>query len=75
MFSVICQEKTPLRDHRGGSIYRRSYLCDDDRDMAVIPTEDAPGSLAYTATEGKCYLLDHHKCWHLCPAGGVPWGV
>ena len=75
MFSVISQEKTPLRDSRGGNIYRRIYLCDGGEDLGEIPMGDAPGSLAYTAAEGKCFVLDHGKHWRLSPGGGVPWGV
>lgn len=75
MFSVIRQEKTPLRDNRGGSVYRRTYFCDSEGDMSAVPAADAPGSLAYTAMEGKCYVLDHNKTWRLCPMGGVPWGA
>ncbi|MBQ9781040.1 MAG: hypothetical protein IJW00_08860 [Clostridia bacterium] len=73
MFSVITQEKTPLRDSRGGSVYRRTYLCDHHHDLAALPTDDAPASLCYVAETGKCYVLDHEKRWCLCPQGGVPW--
>ena len=73
MFSVILQEKTPLRDSRGGSIYRRAYLCDTLEDLESLPVSDAPASEAYVAEEGKTYILDHHKTWVPCPMGGMPW--
>ncbi len=73
MFSVIRQEKTPLRDQRGGSIFRRSYLCDFSEEIASLPTGDAPGSVCFTADEGKLYVLNHSGVWCACPAGGVPW--
>lgn len=75
MFSVINQEKTPLRDSRGGNIYRRVYLCDDDEDVPALPKGDAPGSLAYVTETGKGYVLDHGKIWRVCPVGGIPWQV
>lgn len=75
MFSIISQEKTPLRDSRGGSVYRRLYLCDGDADLSEIPTADAPGSVIYVADTGKTYVLDHGKCWRPCLEGGVPWHV
>ncbi len=75
MFSVITQEKTSLRDSRGGSVYRRAYLCDGDEDLKALPTEDAPGSLAYVAETGKCCVLDHVGTWHPCAEGGIPWRV
>lgn len=75
MYSVISQEKTPLRDSRGGSIYRRSYLCDGQTDVPGLPTEDAPGSLCYVAESGESYVLDHRRTWHPCPKGGMVWHV
>ncbi len=75
MYSVINQEKTPLRDSRGGNIYRRVYLCDTEADVPALPTSDAPGSLAYAAAEGKGYVLDHGKTWRVCSTGGIPWRV
>lgn len=73
MYSVINQTKTLLRDRRGDSVYRRSYLCDTSEDLLRLPVDDAPGSLAYVAADGGCYVLDHEKAWQICPAGGVPW--
>ncbi len=75
MHSVINQEKTPLRDNRGGSIYRRAYLCDKTEDVSLLPTEDAPGSVCYVAADGKNYVLNHEKTWCACPVGGVPWQI
>ena len=75
MYSVIHQTKTLLRDRRGDSVYRRSYLCDTAEDLPLLPTDDAPGSLAYIAVAGRYYLLDHHKTWHPCPPGGAPWQI
>lgn len=71
MFSVILQEKTPLRDSRGGNIYRRAYLCDTAEDLAGLPVSDAPASVAYVADGGQSYILNHHKAWIPCPSGGV----
>ena len=73
MFSVIDQSKTVLRDSRGGSVYRRCYLCDDEADLTELPLSDAPGSLAYVADTGKSYVLDHKGSWKACSGGGVPW--
>lgn len=73
MFSVIRQEKTSLRDKRGGSIFRRTYLCDSAEELGSLPTEDAPGSLCFAALEGVLYVLNHGGVWCACPAGGVPW--
>lgn len=75
MFSVITQEKTPLRDSRGGSVYRRTYLCDTAEDLSALPVTDAPGTLAYVVVSGKTYVLDHGKSFHSCPEGGIPWRV
>lgn len=73
MFSVIRQEKTLLRDRSGGSIFRRSYLCDTVGELPTIPTEDAPGSVCLAADTGELYVLNHGGVWCACPTGGVPW--
>lgn len=75
MFSVIRQEKTALRDSRGGTVYRRAYLCDRNEDVASLPSEDAPGSVAYTADDARIWVLDHTPCWRPCVVGGIPWSV
>ncbi len=78
MFSVLHQEKTALRDARGGTVFRRLYLCDAEADIPAIPASDAPGSMAVIADGGACWLLDHAGAWHradgLCfLAGGGVW--
>lgn len=75
MFSVISQEKTPLRDHRGGSVYRRAYLCDTAADVDTLPVDDAPGSLAYVAADSTCHVLDHTGTWRVSREEGIPWRV
>ena len=73
MFSVIRQEKTPLRDRCGGSIFRRSYLCDSTDEISQLPTGDAPGSVCLVADKAALYVLNHEGVWCVCPTGGVPW--
>ncbi len=73
MYSVLQQEKTNLRDSRGGTVYRRLYLCDTAADVKVLPQEDAPGSLAVVADGGDLCLLDHSRTWR--PAGSGQGGV
>ncbi len=67
MYSVWQQDKTPQRDGRGMTIYRRLYLCDSAADLAELPTDDAPGSAVVVADGGGVYLLDHRRTW--CAAG------
>ncbi len=73
MFSVITQEKTPIRDNCGGSVYRRFYLCDEAEDVEQLPVSDAPGTVAYVIDSGMTCVLDHRRAWHPCPEGGIPW--
>jgi hypothetical protein len=63
MFSVLEQERTPLRDSRGAAVFRRLYLCDTEEDLASLPVTDAPGSGAVIAEGGGFCLLDHHREW------------
>ncbi len=77
MFSVMHQEKTSLRDARGGTVFRRLYLCDTEDDILLLPSDDAPGSAAVIAAGGGCRLLDHGGVWRnadaprALPGGGV----
>lgn len=73
MYSVMQQEKTVLRDSRGMTVYRRLYLCDAAEDLALLPTEDAPGSGALVAAGGEFYLLDHRRVWQAAGLGGCLW--
>ena len=76
MFSVLRQEKTILRDARGGSVYRRLYLCDEMADLSALPTDDAPGTAVIVADSGESYLLDHGGRWHAVPGmGGALWNI
>ena len=63
VYSVLEQEKTPLRDGRGATVFRRLYLCDSEADLASLPVSDAPGSGALTAEGGGMWLLDHNRVW------------
>lgn len=69
MYSVLQQEKTALRDSRGGSVYRRLYLCDEAADLDALPKDDAPGSGALVAEGGRFFVLNHAHNW--CPADGA----
>lgn len=77
MFSVLRQEKTPLRDGRGMTVWHRLYLCDGEADVATLPVEDAPGSGAVVADGGGFYLLDHSRVWRRADGavgiGGCVW--
>lgn len=77
MYSVLQQEKTPLRDGRGAWIYRRLYLCDRAEDLPLLPTDDAPGSGALVAEGGAFYILNHTRAWCAAPGavglGGCLW--
>ena len=77
MYSVMEQEKTPLRDARGATVFRRLYLCDTEEDLASLPVTDAPGSGVLVADGGGFYLLDHGKIWRRADgavsAGGCLW--
>ena len=67
MYSVLEQEKTPLRDERGATVFRRLCLCDAEEDLATLPVTDGSGSGALVADGGGFYLLDHSG------AGGCLW--
>ncbi len=77
MFSVLRQEKTALRDARGGTVFRRLYLCDAASDTEALPVTDAPGSVAVVADGGGCWLLDHAGVWRAAEGlrigGGALW--
>ena len=77
MYSVLQQEKTPLRDGRGMTVYRRLYLCDSLEDVSALPVTDAPGSGAVIADGGGFCLLDHSRAWRRADAaagmGGCLW--
>lgn len=77
MYSVLEQEKTLLRDERGGTVFRRLYLCDTSKDVDGVPVTDAPGSGLLVADGGGFYLLDHGKVWRRAdqalPVGGGLW--
>ena len=77
MYSVLEQVKTPLRDGRGMTVYRRLYLCDIEADVAVLPVTDAPGSGALIAEGGRFLLLDHNRTWRRADGavgiGGIVW--
>jgi hypothetical protein len=77
MYSVLEQEKTPLRDGRGATVFRRLYLCDTHEDVSSLPVSDAPGSGALVADGGGFYLLDHGYVWRRADAavglGGSLW--
>ena len=61
MYSVLEQEKTPLRDERGATVFRRLYLCDTEEDLATLPVTEGPGSGAMVADGGDFCLLDHSR--------------
>ena len=75
MYSVLEQEKTPLRDERGATVFRRLYLCDAEEDLATLPVTDGPGSGAMVADGGGFYLLDHSRAWRRADGavGGCLW--
>lgn len=77
MYSVLEQAKTPLRDGRGMTVFRRLYLCDTAADVESLPVTDAPGSGVLVAEGGGFYLLDHAKSWKRADAaarlGGSLW--
>ena len=77
VYSVLEQEKTPLRDGRGATVFRRLYLCDTAEDVAALPVTDAPGSGSLVAEGGAFYLLDHSRVWRRADAaasmGGGLW--
>ena len=76
VYSVLEQAKTPLRDGRGMTVFRRLYLCDTEADLAFLPVSDAPGSGALTAEGGGMWLLDHNRVWKRVDAavlGGGLW--
>ncbi|MBP3667856.1 MAG: hypothetical protein J6K29_12510 [Clostridia bacterium] len=63
MYSVLEQARTPLRDGRGMTVFRRLYLCDTEADLEALPVADAPGSGALIAEGGGLWLLDHARTW------------
>ncbi len=71
MFSVLHQEKTSLRDERGGTVFRRLYFCDTEEDIPALPVEDAPGSMVLVARGGTCRLLDHGGVWQAADGAGL----
>lgn len=77
VYSVLEQAKTPLRDGRGTTVFRRLYLCDNEADIPVLPVTDAPGSGALVADGGRFYMLDHVGEWKRADAaagmGGGLW--
>ena len=77
MYSVLEQARTPLRDGRGATVFRRLYLCDTEGDVPSLPVSDAPGSGALAADGGHFYLLDHKGVWNRADAavgmGGCLW--
>ncbi len=77
VYSVLEQEKTPLRDGRGATVFRRLYLCDSEEDLPSLPVTDAPGSGVLVADGGAFYLLDHRSIWRRADAaasmGGCLW--
>ncbi len=80
MFSILHQEKTAFRDARGGTVFRRLYLCDTEADIEALPVSDAPGSVALPADGGDIRLLDHCGTWrrtgHLqFSLGGGLWSI
>ena len=36
MYSVLEQARTPLRDGRGATVFRRLYLCDTEEDIPAF---------------------------------------
>ena len=75
MYSDIRQEKTSRRDAKGGTVYRKIYLCDTEEDIPHLPKEDAVGSLCYVAQTGEIYVLDHTPAWRCGGKGMVPWSL
>ena len=77
VYSVLEQERTPLRDGRGATVFRRLYLCDTEEDLPSLPVTDAPGSGVLVADGGAFYLLDHRSIWRRADAaasmGGSLW--
>ena len=77
MYSVLEQVKTPLRDGRGATVFRRLYLCDTEEDISALPVTDAPGSGALVADGGGFCLLNHAGAWKRADAaagmGGSLW--
>ena len=77
MYSVLEQARTPLRDGRGTTVFRRLYLCDTQADIPSLPATDAPGSGVLVADGGYFYLLDHEGVWKRADAavgmGGCLW--
>ena len=77
MHSVLEQAKTPLRDAKGTTVFRRLYLCDTEADVGKLPVTDAPGSGAMVADGGGFYLLDHGGVWRRADSavsiGGCLW--
>ncbi len=63
MFSILHQEKTSLRDERGGTVFRCLFLCDGEADIPALPVTTAPGSGAVLAAGGGFYILDHSGVW------------
>ncbi len=63
VYSVLEQARTPLRDGRGMTVFRRLYLCDTEADLENLPVADAPGSGALIAEGGGLWLLDHNRTW------------
>lgn len=54
------------------TVYRRFYLCDCAEEVARLPVEDAPGSVALVAEGGAFYILNHGRVW--CRADQALWG-
>ena len=39
------------------------FICDEVSDIANLPTECAPGSIAYVIGNSACYMLNNQKKW------------
>lgn len=75
MYSVLEQARTPLRDGRGMTVFRRLYLCDTEADLESLPVTDAPGSGALTAEGGGLWLLDHSRTWRRAEPAALGGGL
>ena len=48
----------------------QEYLCDAEEDIAVLPKDATPGSIAIVIAENKVYMLNNKKEWiYICNIG------
>lgn len=48
---------------REGADKYYEFICDEKADIDTLPTDCAPGSIAFAIDSSTCYMLNNQKEW------------